>query len=72
MPGDGDYRDNQMRSKNYPNTALVTSSDLGAGVHPVNKSGYGDRASRVGLGFVYGKPVEGCGSGYKSPGLAGS
>ncbi len=51
---------------NYPNTYMVTSSDMGSGTHPVNKSGYGARAARVALGAVYGKPLEIYGPVYKS------
>jgi sialate O-acetylesterase len=54
----GAYRDNHIRIMNYPNTAMAISSDLGPGVHPINKSGYGTRASRVALGMVYGKKIE--------------
>jgi len=42
----------------YPNAAMATSTDLGPGIHPVNKSGYGARAARVALGMVYGRKVE--------------
>ncbi|MGC3971173.1 MAG: hypothetical protein QM775_28695 [Pirellulales bacterium] len=42
----------------YPNTGMVISSDLGGMTHPLNKSGYGKRASDVALGMTYGKPVE--------------
>jgi len=55
---DGIYRDTHIRIMHYPNTAMVISTDLGPGIHPVNKSGYGDRASRVALGMVYGKKIE--------------
>ena len=55
---DGAYRDLHVRIQKHPNTALVIASDLGSGIHPTNKSGYGTRASRVALGFVYGKNVE--------------
>jgi sialate O-acetylesterase len=55
---DGIYRETHIRIKDYPNTAMVTSSDLGPGIHPSNKSGYGERATRVALGLVYGKKVE--------------
>ena len=54
----GLYRENHLRILRYPHTAMVTASDLGGGVHPVNKSGYGARAARVALGRVYGRPVE--------------
>jgi sialate O-acetylesterase len=50
---DGLYRELHIRIMQHPNTAMVTASDLGSGVHPVNKSGYGARACRVALGFVY-------------------
>ena len=49
-----------------PNAPLVTALDLGTGVHPANKSGYGRRASQVALGVVYGKKVAVCGPVYKS------
>ncbi len=49
----------------YPQTALVTASDLGSGIHPVNKSGYGARAAQVALGMVYGRKVAICGPVYE-------
>jgi sialate O-acetylesterase len=54
----GAYRENHIRIMTYPNTAMAITSDLGPGVHPINKSGYGTRASRVALGMVYSKKVE--------------
>lgn len=54
----GAYRDNHIRIMNYPKTAMAITSDLGPGIHPINKSGYGTRASRVALALVYGKKVE--------------
>jgi sialate O-acetylesterase len=54
----GSYRENHIRIMRYPHTAMVTASDLGSGVHPTNKSGYGARAARVALGMVYGHKVE--------------
>jgi sialate O-acetylesterase len=42
----------------YPKTHMVTASDLGSGIHPTNKSGYGSRAARVALATAYDKPVE--------------
>lgn len=62
----GEYRELHIRIMNYPNTFMAISSDLGPGVHPVNKSGYGTRSARVALGGVYGKPVEIYGPIYKS------
>ena len=55
--GDGLYRELHIRIMQHPKTAMVSASDLGSGVHPVNKSGYGKRACRVALGFVYGREV---------------
>lgn len=47
-------------------TVMVISSDLGSGTHPVNKSGYGERAARVALGKVYGRTVAVSGPVYAS------
>ncbi len=66
VPGDGESRATHIRIMTYPNTFMVTSSDLGPGVHPVNKSGYGARGARVALGAVYGRDVEIYGPVYKS------
>ena len=57
-PGDGPYREIHIRIMQHANTFMATSSDLGSGVHPINKSGYGLRACRVALGAAYGKDVE--------------
>lgn len=54
----GVYRENHIRIMNYPSTFMAITSDLGPGIHPINKSGYGTRASRVALGAVYGNKVE--------------
>lgn len=58
VPGDGAYRETHIRIMQYPATYMVTSSDLGPGIHPANKSGYGARAARVALGAVYGRSVQ--------------
>lgn len=57
----GLYREIHLKIAGYPNTAMACASDLGPGIHPTNKSGYGDRAARVALGMVYGKKIEYCG-----------
>ena len=49
----------------YPNTHMVISSDLGNGIHPPNKSGYGARAVQVALAVAYEKGNE-----YLGPQLA--
>jgi len=72
VPNDGQYRETHLRIREYPNTAMVTSSDLGRGVHPINKSGYGARASRVALGFVYGRNIEIYGPVYRSHKIEGN
>jgi len=56
--GAGSYRAHHVRIMQHPGTAMVTARDLGSGVHPQNKSGYGHRASQVALGFVYKQDVE--------------
>ena len=66
VPSDGVYRETHIRINQYPNTAMAISSDLGPGIHPVNKSGYGVRAARVALGMVYGRKVEYYGPVYQS------
>lgn len=48
------------------NAPLVTARDLGIGIHPQCKSGYGKRASRVALGSVYGRDIAISGPVYKS------
>jgi len=50
----------------YPNTHMVTASDLGQGIHPPNKSGYGARAAQVALATAYGKNTEYLGPLYAS------
>lgn len=62
----GAYRENHVKIMSYPKTAMAIATDLGQGIHPSNKSGYGERACRVALGFVYGKPVEYYGPVYAS------
>jgi sialate O-acetylesterase len=70
--GEGLYREVHLRIRGYPNTALVISSDLGPGIHPTNKSGYGARACRVALGMVYGRKVEYYGPMYAAHEVDGS
>jgi sialate O-acetylesterase len=62
LEADADYcHDLHLRLMDYPKTFMVTSTDLGGGVHPVLKSAYGLRASQVALGAVYGgkEPIYG-------------
>jgi sialate O-acetylesterase len=73
VPGNfaGLPRELHIRIMKHPNTAMVISTDLGAGLHPANKSGYGTRAARVAAGFVYGQAVEYSGPLYRSHQIAG-
>jgi sialate O-acetylesterase len=72
VPNDGEIRETYLRIMNYPNTFMVTSSDLGGTAHPSNKSGYGVRAAQVALGAVYGRDVEIYGPTYKSHRIEGN
>ncbi len=55
----------------YPNTHMVISSDLGAGIHPPNKSGYGARGVQVALATAYAKKIEYLGPSYASHAISG-
>jgi sialate O-acetylesterase len=72
VPDGGVGREMHIRIMQYPNTAMVTSSDLGPGIHPVSKSGYGARACRVALGLVYSQKVEIYGPIYQSHTVEGN
>jgi sialate O-acetylesterase len=65
VPEDGERGESYVKMMTYPNTFMVTSSDLGSGIHPVNKLGYGARSAHVALGAVYGRSVEIYGPVYK-------
>lgn len=71
VPTDGGNVEMHVRIMNYPRTAMVISSDLGSGVHPLNKSGYARRAADVALGMVYGHPVEYYGPLYREHAIEG-
>lgn len=70
--GEGMYRELHQKIAQHPRTAMVGSTDLGPGIHPTNKSGYGTRSAQVALGFVYGKDVAISGPTYKSHEVDGS
>ena len=75
LPGsanDGAYRELHIRIMQHANTFMATSTDLGRGVHPTNKSGYGLRACRVALGAAYKKDVEFYGPLYDSHKIEGA
>lgn len=69
-PGSGDDArspiEENIRMMQYPNTAMVISSDLGGGIHPKDKSAYGRRAVTTALATVYGRKVEYYGPVYAS------
>lgn len=69
---EGGYRQLHSRIRLHPCTAMVTARDLGSGVHPPNKSGYGRRAAQVALGFEYLKPVPIYGPMYESHTIEGN
>ena len=79
--GNGDYNwpggSNALWCQDYlnlrlhPNTAVAISSDLGVGLHPPNKWGYGARLARVALGMVYGRKLEYYGPTYASHKIEG-
>jgi len=55
---EGRYIETHVKIMTYPNVGMAISSDLGSGIHPENKSGYGSRAAMVAQGMVYNQPVE--------------
>lgn len=71
VPGDGSYRLHHIGIMKHPATYMAIASDLGSGIHPFNKSGYGTRAARVALGAVYKRDVEYYGPTYKSHSIDG-
>lgn len=66
------YPQHHLQLRQHPLTWLVTCTDLGSGIHPTNKSGYGSRAAQVALGAVYKKPVAIYGPTYKSHKIEGN
>jgi sialate O-acetylesterase len=56
--GNGKNHEEMAGLGDYPSVFLVPVSDLGGGLHPMNKFAYGARDARVILGTVYGQPVE--------------
>ena len=70
-PDGGENNETHVRIMTYPNTAIAISSDLGAGIHPGNKSGYSTRDATVALGLVYTKKIEYYGPLYQSHTIEG-
>ena len=71
LDSSGIAREVHIKIQQHPNTAMVTSTDLGGMTHPTNKSGYADRAKQVALGFVYGQKIEYSGPLYASHEIEG-
>jgi len=55
----------------YPNAHMVIASDLGGGIHPASKSGYGERAALVAMAVAYGGKSEHLGPQLASHEVAG-
>ncbi len=53
------------------NSWMVPACDLGSGIHPPNKWGYGNRAAQIGLSQVYQTGVQAYGPIYRSHKIAG-
>lgn len=68
---DGSRRLEFIRIMDYPNAHMVPASDLGSGVHPINKWGYGNRAAEVALSAVYGRELSAHGPSYQSHAVEG-
>ncbi|QDU30725.1 hypothetical protein ETAA8_58730 [Anatilimnocola aggregata] len=69
---EGIYNEDYLKLMKLPNAGMVISTDLGPGIHPIIKSGYGARAANVALGIAYGKPVEYYGPVYESHAIEGN
>ena len=52
--------------RQIPNTAMACTSDLGIGLHPLDKSAYATRAVRAALALAYKQPIEIYGPTFKS------
>ena len=71
--GSGDQRFLYVRlMKDNHNAWMVPASDLGSGIHPTNKWGYGNRAAQVALSQVYETGMQAYGPIYRSHKIAGN
>lgn len=61
-----------LKLMHFPKACMAISSDLGGGLHPTNKYGYGNRVAQVALGMVYGKNLEFYGPVYQSHEVQGN
>lgn len=70
--GSGEQRYLYVRlMRDNPNSWMVPASDLGSGVHPTNKWGYGNRAAEVALSQVYETGEQAYGPTYRSHAIDG-
>jgi len=69
---DGLYRETHIAISKHPNSWMVSASDLGGGVHPTNKWGYGQRAAHVAMIAAYGKDGVATGPLYRSHEIKGN
>lgn len=72
VPSTWGVDDSYLRMMSLPDVWLVPASDLGAGLHPVNKSGYGERAAAVALNRIYGRNNPAMGPVFKGCKVEGS
>ena len=71
--GDGEQRFLYVRlMRDNANAWMVPASDLGSGIHPTNKWGYGNRAAEVALSQVYKTGVQAYGPMYRSHSVDGN
>lgn len=71
--GDGVQRFLYVRlMRDNANAWMVPASDLGSGIHPTNKWGYGNRAAEVALSQVYKTGVQAYGPIYRSHSVDGN
>jgi len=71
-PGNGGWRCGHVRLIDLPKSALVITSDLGGGIHPPDKSAYGQRTSDIALSYVYGGDTPIYGPRYESHAVEGN
>jgi sialate O-acetylesterase len=69
---EGLFVEDYVKMLKYPRVGMVISTDLGSGIHPIDKSRYGARAAQVALAVAYDKPVEYSGPVYASHTVEGN
>lgn len=70
--GSGEQRYLYVRlMRDNDNAWMVPASDLGSGIHPTNKWGYGSRAAQIALSQVYKTGLQAYGPTYKSHKIEG-